>query len=251
MSALNFKPRVPVFDANIGVGHRRDRPAPFEDASELLDEMRRHGIERAIVYHVQAEDISPTEGNRALEKWADDDRSFSLQWVAGPNPESLRQLKGLHAAGKVKSIRLHNTESARIPFVDWIYGELLEWLHQERIPLWVSLADTPPTEIMATLRPFPDLVTVLLGAHYGHAMMVRPFLRNLSNSFLELSRNETLGGTEDLIREFGVERFIYGSFYPRYALGPMLYYLHHMTLNDAELTAVCSGNLIRILGETG
>ena len=213
--------------------------------------MRRHGIERALIYHVQAEDISPTEGNRALETWTHDDNSFSLQWVAGPGPESLRQLQGLHAAGKVKCIRLHNSNQARIPFVDWIYGDLIEWLHQERIPLWVSLEDTQPKEIMAALRPFPDLVTVLLGAHYSHAMMVRPFLRNLPNSFLELSRYETLGGTEDLIQEFGVERFIYGSFYPRYALGPMLYYLHQMKLDDAELTAVCSGNLTRILGETG
>ena len=31
MPSLNFTPRVPVYDANVGVGHRRDGPAPFAD----------------------------------------------------------------------------------------------------------------------------------------------------------------------------------------------------------------------------
>ena len=55
MSTLHFQPRVPVFDANIGVGHRHDRAAPFENTNELLDEMGRHGVGRAVIYHVQGE----------------------------------------------------------------------------------------------------------------------------------------------------------------------------------------------------
>ena len=251
MGALNFQPRVAVFDANIGVGHRHDRPAPFDDPAGLLDEMKRHRVGRAVIYHVQGESISAIQGNEELTKWADAEGPFSLQWTAGPNADSLRQLQEFHAAGKVQSVRLHNTESVNIPFADWIYGELLEWLNAERLPLWVSLADTPPTEIMSTLKLFPDLVTVLLGAHYRHAILVHPLLKGLPNAHLELSRYEVPGGIEALKAEFGVERLIYGSFYPRYAIGPMLYYLHHTRLSDPELAAVCAGNLKRILGEEG
>ena len=32
---LSFRARVPVFDANIGVGHCHDRPSPFTDVAEL------------------------------------------------------------------------------------------------------------------------------------------------------------------------------------------------------------------------
>ena len=72
MSDLDFKARVPVFDANIGVGHRHDRPSPFADTTELRAEMDRHGVDRALVYHLQGESISAVEGNEALAGWCDE-----------------------------------------------------------------------------------------------------------------------------------------------------------------------------------
>lgn len=247
MSTLNFQPRVPVFDANIGVGHRHNRAAPFENANELLDEMGRHGVDRAVIYHVQGEMISAIRGNEALLQWEND--AFCLQWVAGPGADSLRQLQEFQADGKVKSVRLHNTEESRCPFVDWLYGSLLEWLSEAGIPLWVSLADSPPVEIVETLRGFPDLKVVLVGAHYTHSAIVGPMLQMLPKTYLELSRFENVGGVESLIREMGAERLLYGSFYPRYAMGPMLFYLHHVKIEPDDLAAICAGNLDGLLGE--
>jgi hypothetical protein len=251
VASLNFQPRVPVFDANIGVGHRHNRPAPFEDAAGLRKEMQRLGVERALIYQVQGESISPLDGNVELQNWADAEGPFSLQYVAGPGTRSLHQLQDLYAAGKLHSVRLNNADSPRNPFVEWIYGDLLEWMNAEHIPLWVSLADTDTREVITTLKPFPDLVSVLVGAHYTHALFVRALLQNLPNAHLELSRYEVLGEVEALTEEFGHQRLVYGSFYPRYAMGPMLFYLHNIPFSDAELTAICAGNLERILGEGG
>ena len=82
MTTLDFRARVPVFDANIGVGHRHDRPSPFADAAGLRTAMHRHGIERGLIYHLQGEAISAIEGNEALLAWQDD--ALVPQWVAGP-----------------------------------------------------------------------------------------------------------------------------------------------------------------------
>lgn len=169
--------------------------------------------------------------------------------MAGPGGDSLRQLQSLHGDGRLRSVRLHNTEECRVPFVDWVYGELLAWLDAEGIPLWVSLADTPPVEIMETLRRYPGLRTVLLGAHYTHSAVLAPMLERLPNTSLELSRFENLGGVEALVARFGAGRFLYGSFFPRYAMGPMLFYLHHTDIGDTDLAAICAGNLERLLGE--
>ncbi len=196
---------------------------------------------------IEAEAISAIAGNEALLAWQDD--ALVPQWVAGPGTDSLTQLRDLHADDQVQSIRLHNTAECRLPFVDWIYGDLLAWLTAERIPLWISLADTPVTEIMDTLGHFPDLQVVLLGAHYTHTLALRPLLKALPNAHLELSRFENLGAVEALIGAFGAERFLYGSFYPRYAMGPMLFYLHHMAIDDSALAAICAKNLERLLGE--
>jgi len=249
VNSLNFQSRVPVFDANIGVGHRHNRPAPFEDSAGLQKEMQRHGVERALIYQIQGESISPLDGNVALAQWANAEGRFSLQYVAGPSTRSLQQLQDLHAAGKLQSVRLNNTDTRLNPLLEWTYGDLLEWLTAERIPLWVSLADSDTREVMDVLKLFPDLPSVLVGAHYSHALFVRALLQNLPNAHLELSRYEVLGEVEALAAEFGHERLIYGSFYPRYAMGPMLYYLHNIPFSDAELAAICAGNLERILGE--
>jgi hypothetical protein len=247
MVSLNFAARVPVFDANVGVGHRHDRVSPFDCPDQLLEEMARHGVGRALIYHLQGETVSPIEGNEALAQWAPGRAEFGLQWTLGPTPDSLRQLRELHASGQLHSARLSCTGSSGVPFSEWIYGEALEWLSAERIPLWISLADTPAAELMGTLELFPEVVTVLLGGHYSHALLLRPLLRRLPNSHLELSRYECLGEVEALLSEFGAGRLAYGSFYPRYAMGPMLYYLHHLQCSEADLAALCAGNLERLL----
>lgn len=251
MGEVTFQPRVPVFDANVGVGHRHDRVSPCDTADQLLAEMARHGVSRAVIHHLQGETISPIEGNQDLVRWAVDGGAFRLQWTLGPTADSLRQLRELHESGKVESVRLHATQACGVPFVDWVYGEALEWLSAEGIPLWISLADTPGTEVMDTLKGFPDLVTLLVGAHYSCAMMVRPLLRRLPHAFLELSRYEVIGGVEALLAEFGASRLVYGSFFPRYAMGPILYYLHHIRCTQAELVSLCAGNLEGLLGAKG
>ena len=80
---------------------------------------------------------------------------------------------------------------------------------------------------------------------------IRPVLHTLPNAYLELSRYEPIGGVERLIGEFGAERFIYGSWFGRYAMGPILFYLHHLAISEEQLALLCAGNLERILAEAG
>ena len=67
MPSLNFSPRVPVIDANVCVGNHHTGPSPCQRPAQLLGEMDFHGVGRAVIYHAQGEQISPTDGNRYLE----------------------------------------------------------------------------------------------------------------------------------------------------------------------------------------
>ena len=245
--SLSFSASVPVFDANVGIGHRHNRRYPYDSADGLLEEMARHGVDRALVYHVQGELISPSQGNEQLADWMDGHEELVSQYVAGSDPGSLAQLKELRADRSLTSVRLQNTTECRVPFTPWVWNTLLDWLSSERIPLWVSLADTDPKEIHDTLVQHPDLPVVLVGAHYTHTMMVRPLLNTLPNASLELSRFENIRGIEKLVDEYGPSRFLYGSFFPRYAMGPVLFYPHRLELADGVLEQICSTNLERIL----
>ena len=245
--SLNFTARVPVFDANVRVGNRNDELSPFLDQSELLAELDRHGVQRALIYHAHADNISPISGNNYLEDWLGDDGRLHPIWSALPTSDCLKQIQALHKANRVRCVRLVDTSSVGLPFRPWAYDSLLSWLCETSVPLWVSLPEANLDDLVTTLQAYPKLVTVLTGAHYTHALWVRPLLQALPSSYLELSRYEPIGEVEALRDEFGAERLLYGSWYPNYAMGPMLFYLHHTNLNDGDLALVCSGNLERLL----
>lgn len=257
-SDLSFKAQVPVIDANVGVGHTNVRPAPIDSPDELLAEMHRHGVERALIYHQQGNILSPISANEFLREWLEGHEDvFIPQWMAGPEPDSLAQLRELRAAGEVSNVRFHESGASGVPFVDWVYCDILDWLQEEQIPVWISLHDhwdstwtqrsnTPVTEIMDILAAYPDLIAVLVGAHYNHSHYVRPFLKR-PNTYVDLSRYEVLRAIEELVDEFGPDRLLYGSFYPRLAMGPMLYYIHTLGFEEATLEAICAGNLLRLL----
>jgi len=247
MRSLTFKARVPVFDANVRVGDRHDEPSSCPDRPSLLAELDRHGVERALIYHAQTDEVSPVDGNQALEPWLGADGRLVPQWSVMPTAASLAQVQALHAQGRVTSVRLHDTWSAGLPFRPWAYDRLLTWLCEARIPVWIPLHNLPADELITTLQAYPDLVTVCVGAHYVHHLLVRPLLQTIPNTHLELSRYEPIGEVEALCAEFGAQRLLYGSWFSRYAMGPMLFYLHHTQLREEELALVCAGNVERIL----
>ena len=251
MLSLNFKARVPVFDANVRVGDRRDEVSPCRNREQLLAEMDRHGVERALIYHAQTELLSPIDGNVFLEGWLGENGRLHPQWSLGPTAGSLAQIQTLYAQGRVRSVRLHDARQAGLPFRPWAYDEALTWLSDNNIPLWILLTDADANDVMDTLQAYPKLVTVLIGAHYSHHLWTRPFLKHLPNSYLELSRYEPLGQFEALRDEFGAERLVYGSWYSRYVMGPILFYLHQTDFSQSELELVCAGNVERILQGEG
>ncbi len=248
---FTFRPRVPVFDANVRVGDLHYEPSACRNREQLLAEMDRHEIEKALIYHAHTEELSPVDGNLFLEEWLGDEGRLFPQWSIMPTAESMAQVQRLHDQGRVRNVRLHDTRGAGLPFRAWAYGPMLTWLSEKRIPLWIPVPDADADELATTLQAYPDLVTVLVGAHYLHALLVRPLLTALPNTYLELSRFEPLGEVEALCSEYGSERFVYGSWYDRYAMGPMLFYLHHTELNDTDLALICAGNLLRILQGEG
>ena len=246
---LRFRPRVAVVDANVALGHWHDQLSPAADAPGLLATLDRHGVERAVVHYVYAQTKSAVEGNELLfEALAGHEGRLIPQCVVSPTDASLAQLRELHGRGLLRSVRLHDLGGRGIvPFADWVYGEALSWLQEQGIALCVPLPEVDAHQLATTLQGYPELPVVLAGVHYQHVLLVRPLMRLLPQLHLELSRHETLGDVEALCAEFGAERLLYGSWYPRYGMGPILYYLHHTTLTETELALVCAGNAERLL----
>lgn len=248
-ASLSFTPQVPVFDAQICVGAGRSSIGPAASRAPLLAELGRLGVERALAYHIHAEEFSPLRGNQLLEPWLEDDDRLAPLWSVLPTSDSLAQIEQLQRAGRVRAVRLSAAQG--LPLADWTHGELLDWLSAAELPLWLAVSEFDARDLVAVLRGYPRLRVVLAGAHYSQTLLAHKLLAALPSAYLELSRFESLDAIGDLVRQFGAGRLLYGSGYPRYAIGPVLYMLHRSRLPDAALAQICAGNLEQLLGLAG
>ena len=259
LTDLDFTPSVPVFEGNMALGRRNDRRVAVDTVEGTLANMRRAGVARALVYSPTA--VSATySGNRLLMETVQDEPVLVPQFVCNPSRDDLAVFADrVHDAG-VRSVRMLPTKHD-YPFRDWVVGPWLDWLASERIPLWVPTAygwpTGPPvarwvqefddTAFHDTLAGHADVTVVLAEVQYAQAAWAMPLLKELPNLYVELSRFVRTDGIQQLIDLIGPERIIYGSRFPDSPMAAQLYYLHRCGLSQEALTAVCAGNLERLL----
>ena len=253
---LDFRPEVPAFDANAALGRRHDRRVAVDDAAGLLAEMDRAGVERALVYAPHAAAFDSAEGNAGLLEAIGDETRLVPQFVCNPTFDDLDATAAQIEAADVRAVRMVPTLH-HYPFRSWVVGEWLEWLSSRGIPLWLPASyeanwhdggDLDPHAVHETAREFPDLTVVLCEVHYVQASWAPPLLRSLPNLSIEVSRYVIVDGIARLLEIVGPGRVLFGSRFPEQAIAPQLYHLHRLGLNEADLRAVCGGNLERLLG---
>ena len=258
---LDFKPAVPVFDANVALGRRHDRRQSVDTAEATLAEMDRVGVERALVYAPHAAVYDSREGNNLLLELIGNTSGLVPQFVCNPAFDKMDELDaGLERHG-VRSIRilpeLHN-----YPFRDWVVQPWLEWATAARISIWmpvnygiparrgeIDARQLDPEALHDTLKAHPDVNVVLCEVQIRHIPWVLPLLRSVPNIHVELSRFVITEGIPLLMETVGVERMLFGSRFPDSPMAAQLYSLHQYGLSDEGLRAVCAGNLQRLLGE--
>jgi predicted TIM-barrel fold metal-dependent hydrolase len=72
-------------------------------------------------------------------------------------------------------------------------------------------------------------------------------IRSLPNVSVEISRFVIVDGIGRIIRAVGDQRILFGSRFPDSPMVPQLYSLHRNDLTQTSLSAICSGNLERLL----
>lgn len=253
---LNFRTEVPVFDANVALGRRHDRRVPGATPDELLADMDRFGIERALVYSQHAVTFDPVDGNKMLLEEIDTHRDRLIpQFVFNPAFDQLSGFVQTAEESGVTSVRIAPTQH-RYPLRSWVAGDFISWaaglerpqeLPQIPTPVWVSAFDVDPSHLADMLATVPTLKVVLCEPHYTLMPWIVPMLRTRPNLYVETSRGVISDAIPRLIEAAGYERVLHGSWWPEGPIAAQLYALHRCGLNDAELAAIGGGNLEGLL----
>jgi len=254
MSELND---LRFFDCSTFIGQPTKRSAwrPVT-ASELVAEMDRAGIGRALVWHIAQYDVFPLLGNDLLDEAIAQHRERLVPcWSALPTQcgevGDLEAWLGRAGAAGVKALRLW-PRRGRFPLRREVVGDILTRMIERRIPLVYSMLPGEDTwqELYDLLESFPDLCVIVNYQNCWSAdRSFRPLIESYPHAYVEISAYFPPGGIEAFVESYGSARMLFGSGFPVAYHGAMMLMLGHAEIALEDKQAIAAGNLERLLEE--
>ena len=226
------------------------------DKTDLLAEMSRLQVKRAIVRHRACLDCGPAVGNEVLWSEAADEGALEKAWFVTPDGVEPDFDVAAAVEGKMaEGVRVFWTDAQSEAFSlrPWCSGPLYEVLQARRALLLLDNQKVSPDDLDVILSEFPELRVILCGApRWGRNRMIYPLLRRHENLFLCLSNTYSAHcGYKDLCRTFGDQRWVFGMGYPVAEAGAAVTGLMYADLSDETKQKIAWGNLERLLSEVG
>lgn len=245
---------IKLFDANVFIGRPHNGLyGSISSAEELIKEMDKQGISKAIVWHIFQYEGSIVEGNRILAEEIKNKEKLFGCWTILP-PQTQEVIKnGFFKRMKENRIVCLNA------FPDWHrfildrvgFGDFLEEVCERKIPLFLTMGRTCISweSLYKLMMDFPKLTCVLCDIGiWGVDRYTWPLLDRFENFYLEsslLSLEE--GGIEETVKRFGSERIVFGTGFPvRYPKAAILQ-LVHADISEEDKNNISWKNLEKIL----
>jgi predicted TIM-barrel fold metal-dependent hydrolase len=242
------------FDANILYGvsseKRMCRQAP--DTAALQQKLKEFGISRAIVRREEQFHGAPAAANKML---SDDVRQTDNLWgvwtmlpphcnETPPPDKILSEMKADRIVGW-QFFPGHN----KYQFHWRVLKLWLAMAEKNNIPLFIDFAFVPERDLLEVMDRFPALTVILRNASvWPSDRILRPFLAEFPNAYMELSNYLVPGGLEDLAANGFSGKILFSTrFHAAYAGGAMMM-LKHANISEKDKPLIAAGNLERILG---
>ncbi len=228
-------------------------PAKCPTAQDLVAQLRRAGIQRAVTWHIAQHDVSPQRGNEMLLDALREHEELVGCWTLLPYQTGEMPvgelIAGMKEAGIVALRAFPDTH--RYLLNGLTLGRLLEKMVERRIPLIVSMKrGTSWRDVYHLLKEYPNLTLVITDhGSWGCDRFFRPLLEEYGRVYIDTTLYFLDGGIEGVVRTYGSDRILFGSGLPDRYAGGMMMYIRHCDLPEEDKAAVAGGNLKRLLEE--
>ena len=235
-------------------------PATCPTLEDLLAQLDRAGIERALVWHLAQLDSSPQRGNELLAAATAGKERLVGCWTMLPEQTGEMPVKKLLAAMKAHNIlALRSFPAAHRYLLNReMMGPLLDAMTERRIPLLFSMRRLPSwypahlawNDLFELMSDFPNLTLVVTDhGSWGCDRYFRPLLEKYQRVHIDTALYFLDGGLEDVVKRHGADRVLFGSGLPDRYAGGMMLAIRHAELPEADREAMAGGNLERLLKE--
>lgn len=239
-----------LYDANCAVGTwPTDRPV-YETVDELLAEMARLGIDRALVSHTLGRHYAPPQANHLLMQELEGHDRLSPCWTLLPascgEMGTLAELLEELAVAGVRAVRLYPRDHS-YTLDDWQCGDLLAALSQRRYVVLLDLDQTNWSEVERVCRTYPGLSLVLTQTGYRQLRPLCAALACCPNLYVDLSNLTTFLGVEEVLARYGSSRLLFGTGLPVGDPGGPIARVLYTDAPQVDLEAMAHGNLEHLL----
>jgi len=240
-----------LFDANCAVGAWPTDRVAYETVDQLLAEMARLGIARALVSHTLARHYDPVQGNRMLMEALAGRERLDPCWTLLPSScGEMGSIDGLMrdmADQGVRAVRLY-PRSHSYSLDDWQCGDLFRALSERRYVVLMDIDEAGWSDIDRICGAYPSLSLVVTQTGYRHLRFLFALMMRHANLYCDLSNFSTYLGVEEMIARFGSRRLLFGTGLPQSDPGGPIARVFYTQATEADLAAMAHGNLEWLLG---
>ena len=246
-----------LFDANCWIGSfSQPAFATVAGLKETKEKLDRYEIRRAVLSHMMSKQYDPGAGNRMLiEAIRGHDEFFGAAVVipgVSPLSEFLPYIEWL-TANKIRLIRLF-PKSHHFPLSGWYLQESLSVLEELHVPIVLWHTETEWDQVAELCGNYPDLDVVVEGTGQKllyHSKAYYRLLERFPRFHLEIHNLVNYLGLDDIVRKFGSERLIFGTYFPLQDPNASTMLLTHGDLSSAEKENIAHRNLQRLIEKVG
>ena len=245
---------IQFIDANCKIGRRNiRREGALETTEELAVLMEKCGVEQAIVYHSVAAEGNVKLGNDLLAKEMAGMECFLKQWVVMPNVwddfMAPGQLLSEMKEANVRCVRMYPA-AFKHSLKSYAAGKLMAVLAEHNVPVFIDKSQLSSwDELYELCRDYPEVKLVICDTGYRCLRWLCPIMDSCPNLYVETSTMVSHNGIRELCRNFGAERFLFGSGAPEYSMAAAVSLIRYSDITEREMEKIAAENLLRLFKE--
>jgi|YNPNPStandDraft_1061719.scaffolds.fasta_scaffold50257_1 hypothetical protein len=241
-----------LFDVNCTLGSWMTGGPALANAAEVLAEMDRLGVAKALVRHTCGGYYHAPEGNAFLMEQLTGQGRLVPCWAGLPPVTgelgALQDWLSDLSAHDVRAVCLYPASNG-YPLTVWQCDALLGPLAERSYLLLLELAETNWEALHTICGAYPRLKVVLLSTGYRVLRPLYALLEAHPNLYVDTSILSNFMVLEEMAARFGADRLLFGTGAPRYEGAGSITALRYAALSEIERQAIAGGNLERLLGE--
>ena len=239
------------FDANCMLGPWHTK-LKFSSAKELVKQMNYYKIKKALVYHSLAVKHSVAKGNKELLKEISKYKNTLYPcFLLTPSCT----LENGNVYGLAQELDKYKVKAARVyPSMQsfelkiWQMGDIYALLEAKKIPLFIPLGETNYNDIYEICKNFPKLPIVLSNTTYRTTRVMYQLLQDFDNFHIEISTFVMFNGINDVVKRFGSEKLLFGSYMPFLDPARAIAMVKHAKISTEAKQDIAHRNFERLIG---